>query len=147
MEDALSALHLRHTAFRLCLHLGVEQTAAELVSQLSDETSIQLLSTVSASRLCRDATESKSAGVCRLTVDTGWPNDETFLGVICQAGMLAHADALGADGQLRIVLRAACSAFSRLQITSSCGYAERCDLTSILQLVVESIAAKVHLRL
>ncbi len=55
MEDALSALHLRHAAYRLCSRLGVTPTVTELASQLTSGSPDLMLSTPSVAAICRGA--------------------------------------------------------------------------------------------
>ena len=62
MEEALSALHLRHAALRFCLRMGGTLTVAELASQLTDGEPDLLLSTGSMSAICQTADKSHPAG-------------------------------------------------------------------------------------
>ena len=68
MEDALSALHMRHAAYRLCSRLGVTSTAAELASQLASGVPDLMLGTQSVAAICQGIDTAQAAGAASCSV-------------------------------------------------------------------------------
>ena len=69
--------------------------------------------------------------------------------VLLPCGLCTHAlhcaDESTIDAELLNIFRGASSAFSRLRTSRTCEYAERCEITCVLELALRAITARVSL--
>ena len=144
MEDALSALHLRHAAYRLCSRLSVTLTAAELAAQLTSGEADRLLRTTSAAAICRGTDEAEAAGAGHARHYLSAAIEQFWAGMH-DWRMCSHAASPANDTELLTVFRAACSAFAHPHATAGGGFATRCEATCTLEMLLKAITTRVRL--